>query len=341
LGLYRIIFAFCALLTVPDITWTLAYPDSFVRFPSGPFRLMTGLPPAPVLIGLEVARCVALVILGIGLWTRLASWAAAFFMSIAYGIGYSLHYQHHTILMVLTPAVLSLAGWGSRFSIDAWRGAPKSAGQTQWPLRLLTLIIALGFCTAAAPKIVGGWLSPATQMVRAYVFAYSFSSHYGFWLDGAATRFQNILAWESLDWFTVILELAFLVAVPRWRSFRMLLALATLLHLGVFLLLGIAFSSNVIAYGAFVSWGSIFSRAAARATVCHPALGRYGPLLLVTTFSVLGLLEIVLLLTRVSFVVPAEVIIVFLGALAGSSYLVWQVLQSRCVRPNRGNADGS
>lgn len=80
--------------------------------------------------------------------------------------------------------------------------------------------------------------------------------------------------WEIVDWLTVAVEFAVLVAVPWWRAFRTALAFATLFHLGVLLVMNIVFVANIVAYGAFVSWGratpaNLADRANRPSTGCH------------------------------------------------------------------------
>src|ERR1700754_4594991 len=77
LGIYRIIYALSALMITPNIAWLGQYPDFMFRPPTGPFQLLSGFPSPGVLIGLEILRSVALIMLAFGLWTRFASIAAA------------------------------------------------------------------------------------------------------------------------------------------------------------------------------------------------------------------------------------------------------------------------
>ncbi len=74
LGIYRIVYALCALFTAPDITWLGRQPDFLFHAPPGPLRLLSGFPSPTALLALEVLRTVALILLGgLGLWTKFAS----------------------------------------------------------------------------------------------------------------------------------------------------------------------------------------------------------------------------------------------------------------------------
>lgn len=321
LGIYRIVFSITMLFSVPDITWMSNFPDSFLHTPAGPFRVLSAIPPHPVLVGLEVARSAALVLLGLGLATRITSWLVALILVVTYGIDYSLGHVHHTFYLVATPLVLSFADWGSRLSIDSLRRTSQPPTQPQWPIRLLALIVGLGFASAALPKLLGGWLSPTTHATEGYFFSYFFTSNTSFWLGDAASKLHNALAWESLDWFTVLLEFGVLAALPWWRAFRISLAVATLFHIGVFLLLGIPFASNIITYGAFVSWGACMARRTAGDDVGAPT-NRSTIRLLTLAMVTSGVLATALLVAGINTPGWTEPVIVFIGAGVGIWYLV-------------------
>jgi hypothetical protein len=258
LGLYRIIYAVATLLIVPDIQWLSAYPDSIMDAPPGPFQLMSGFPSPSALVVLEVLRTLALVLLAFGIWTRWVSIAVAVLLLITYGMTYSLGKIDHTILVVLAPLILSFANWGRRFSIDALLSRHAPQRQRQWPLRFLALVVALSFFAAALVKLTTGWLSPSTQAALGHSLVRYYSYDTASWstqLAAATSHFR--FAWELVDWLTVALEFAIIVAMPWWRAFRCVLAGLAVFHLGVLLVMDIDFSFNVVVYGAFVSWAGL------------------------------------------------------------------------------------
>lgn len=262
LGIYRIIYAVSALLIVPDMSWLAQYPDFTFHPPPGPLQLLSGFPSLTALIVLELLRSVTLILVGVGLWTRYASIAAAVMLSATYGLTYCLGKVDHTILVVLPPLVLAFASWGDRFSIDALRGHGHNAPtpQRQWPFRLLALLIGWGFFAAALTKLLTGWLSFSSQAARGYFVIGFLTEDRTYWLAQWIATHDVRPAWELLDWLTVIFEFAFLVTFPWWRAFRITLAVATTFHLGVLLVMNIDFSHAVVAYGAFVSWATIARR---------------------------------------------------------------------------------
>jgi hypothetical protein len=262
LGIYRIVFAVSALLIAPNIAWLAQYPDFMYHAPPGPLRLLSGFPSLPVLIVLEVLRSTALVLLGLGLWTRYVSIAAAIMLAITYGLTYCLGKVDHSILLVLAPLVLAFANWGDRFSIDALRdrsGLPQQP-QRQWPLRLLALLIGWGFFIAALTKLITGWLSFSSQSARGYFVLGFLTEGRTYWLADWVAAHDVRAVWELVDWLTVAFEFAILLTFPWWRSFRIALAVAATFHLGVLLVMDIDFSHTVVPYGAFVSWGVIARR---------------------------------------------------------------------------------
>lgn len=263
LGIYRVLYSFSALLILPGIQWLSEYPDSMFTAPPGPFLLLSGFPSLTMLVALELLRSLALVLLGLGVWTKWVSIAVAVLELITYGLHFSLGKVGHTILMVLTPLILAFARWGDRISLDALRRKREPAPTPQWPLRFLALAIGLAFFEAAAIKFGTGWLSFSGQAVRGHFFEnfIFLKDEQMTGLADAAANFQVLPVWEVLDWLTVIIEFAIIAAVPWWRAFRIALSVLTVFHLGVFLLMDIIFTQNLIVYAAFVSWGACVSRA--------------------------------------------------------------------------------
>ena len=335
LGLYRVVYAVATLLTVSDIQWVSAYPDSIIDAPPGPFQLMSGVPSPTALVALEVLRSLALVLLAVGIWTRWVSIAVAVLLLVTYGLTYSFGKIDHTILVVLAPLILSFAHWGRRVSLDALlnRRAPE-APQVQWPLRFLALVAGLSFFAAAWVKLTTGWLSPSTQAALGHFLVRFYSYDVTSWsAQWVATTTQHRFAWEVMDWLTVALEFAILLALPWWRAFRIALAVAVLFHLGVFLAMNIDFSFNVVVYGAFASWATL-SRPIRSAPIVKRAVSNLttlpvGPgaavLIAVIVLTLSGAAWFLTSTTAVTGTI-AGILIVFVGAAIGIGYLIRQVV---------------
>jgi uncharacterized membrane protein YphA (DoxX/SURF4 family) len=346
LGLYRIIYAVATLLTVSDIQWISAYPDSIIDAPPGPFQVISGFPSPTVLVVLEVLRSLALVLLAIGLWTRWVSIGVAALLLVTYGLTYSLGKIDHTILVVLTPLILSFTHWGRRVSIDGLltRRATEPP-QVQWPLRFLALLVGLSFFAAAWVKLTTGWLSPTTQAA----LGHSLVRFYGYdstsWsVQWVASTSHYRFAWELIDWLTVAFEFAILLALPWWRAFRIALAGAVLFHLGVLAAMEIDFSFNVVVYGAFVSWAAlsqpirstpIVKRTVARVTTMPVGPGVAVPIAVFVLALSAGAWFVTSSAPGIGAV--SGVLIVLTGAAIGIGYLVRQTLlvTRRLYRPAR------
>lgn len=265
LAIYRILFAVLILVRVPRFRIIDAYPDSLYHPPPGPFLLLTGFPPAGTMVGIEIALSVVLVALALGYRTTMASIAATLLLLYGYGTFYSLGKIDHNIFLVILPGVLLFARWGDALSIDSVLARRRAAGLRrapvttipQWPLRLLAVLIGLGFLTAAIPKIFYGWLDPRTQAVRGVLQKEYYVNGRTDLLAPYALDMSSRFLWELGDIFAVAIEVAFIVCVIRWRAFRVVIAAAALFHLGVLLTMNIFFVSNVLVYGAFVSWSAL------------------------------------------------------------------------------------
>lgn len=262
LARYRVLYAVIALLLLPDFSWIAAFPDSMYNPPPGPMMLFSGFPPEVVLRALEAALAAALVALVIGWHTRTASLLAVAVSLVGYGFTYGLGKIDHDILLVLVPAAMALAGWGDRLSLDAVRrrsrgeaGRPERA--EQWPLRLYALMIGLAFLTAALPKIKGGWLNPLTQAVHGIQIRQFYTHDRADLLADTFLGIKNPVFWEFMDVATILLEAGIVLAVLSWGGTRVAFAIATLFHLGVWLMMNIAFWHNVVTYGFVVAWDRV------------------------------------------------------------------------------------
>ena len=333
LGIYRIVYAVCALFVVPNMLWLSQFPQFMFQPPPGPIQLFPGLPSPTVLVCLEVLRSAALILLGLGLWTRCASIAVAVLLIVTYGLTFSLGKVDHTILLVVAPLVLAFANWGDRFSLDALRRPAGSVPrrQRQWPLRLLALLIGWGFFTAALTKVLTGWLSFSSQAARGYFVLGYLTENRTFWLADWVATHDVRAAWEVVDWLTVIFEASILIALPWWRAFRTTLAVAATFHLGVLLIMDIDFSHAVTAYGAFVSWASV-GRRMGLATLFRPIVQFFDTPRTTRRAQILWLFAAAIgcvawtLMVHPGGSTPtgliASDVVILMGAVIGSAYLV-------------------
>ena len=259
LAVYRIVFALLLLLSPPRFRWVSQFPDSFVNGPAGPFALLHRVPPDGVLLGLELLVGICAGFLLVGFSTRTASIVLALALVGGYGTVYSLGKIDHNIFLVIVPVLLAFARWGDAVSVDALRRGPGAPGDPaaetpQWPLRLLALLVGLGFLTAAVPKVLSGWLDPGTHAVQGVMFTQYYVNDRTELLAGHFIGLHDGVFWESVDVATVLLEGLLVLTVLNWRCWRVGIAIASLFHLGVLLMMNIGFSGNVVTYAAFVLW---------------------------------------------------------------------------------------
>lgn len=256
LGIFRMVYAIVVLLTMPRAMSTLNLPSAWWSTAPGPFELLDAPPPGTVVVALQVALALSLALLAVGLWTTPVSIASGILLMACDGILNSYGTINHYGLLGVVPLVVCWAGWGQHYSIDAQRTSsphPESA-TPQWPLRLVALIIGIGFVTAGWPKVAGGWLDTDRQSAQGFVFGYYVRdpNPAGWMVDLVGVHARR--PWELVDWMTVALELSVIVSVLSWTWFRGTLVVLVSFHVAILFLLGIAFAVNVIAYGAFVNW---------------------------------------------------------------------------------------
>nr|WP_297427039.1 DCC1-like thiol-disulfide oxidoreductase family protein [uncultured Actinotalea sp.] len=259
LARYRIVYSVIVLLTLPDFSWVAAFPDSLYKPPIGPFMLADGFPPEGLLQGLEAIVAICFVAMLLGWHTRTASFLAVVASIVGFGFTYSLGKIDHDILIVIVPAFMALAGWGDRLSLDAVRrrgaGRPEAPEAAEhWPLRMFALVVGLAFITAALPKIRGGWLDPTSQAIQGRQLRHYYTSGADGQLAGLVLEITDPVVWELLDIATILLEAGMILAVLSWAGTRFGFAVASLFHLGVWLVMDIAFYMNVVAYGFVVTW---------------------------------------------------------------------------------------
>lgn len=257
LSLYRIIYAAFVLLVVgsPPFRWISNKPDIFFNPPTYSItNLFEGFPSVYFFWGLEVVIIILLVFLLFGFQTRWTSLLLA--LGLFTGFGWSYAYgkiNHDTLLMALVPLVMGFSHWGAHFSLDQ-RNRTAPGRERAWPVALLALLLGFAMFTAGVPKLLSGWLDPATQAVQGHTIR----QHYDFFADQFMTpwliTFDNPLFWEVLDYSAVLFEVGFLLAVVRQPLFRLFVALVVIFHLANCFMLNIDFSRNIALYLLFVYW---------------------------------------------------------------------------------------
>lgn len=254
LAALRIAYGAWIILLPVDITWIAGLPDDFLHPRAGILGFVDSVPPLGLLIAISVIRFALAVLLMLGIATLPVSLLLTLTLMIAAGLSYSFSKVDHFILFELVPVFLGFAGWGSRWSLDAFmrdrQNRPLREAQGL-PILLFAFTIGWGMLSAAAPKLAGGWLDPAREATRGYlakdIAADDKLGALGPWM----LTFDNHLFWKALDYSTLAAEgfLIFLVLTPL--LFRCWLALLACFHVAVYLTLGISFIDYTLVYAVF------------------------------------------------------------------------------------------
>lgn len=245
----RIAFALYVLIWPRSIEWVGEMSAVGFDPPPGPFALLSGPAPAGVIAVLEVLRAVVALWLLVGWKSRVASGALTVVLIVCSGLAYSFGKTDDLILYELAPLMLGLAGWGSVWSVDAWRR--DAARPNGYAMFVYATLIAFAMFTAAAAKIATGWLDPHREATRFFVAVTVDNPRSGAlaeWL----LRIDSTVFWKLLDYATVFAEGWLVVAVFFPTLFRVGLIAMSLFHVGVWLLLGIDFHLHVFVYAGFL-----------------------------------------------------------------------------------------
>ena len=231
-------------------------PSGFYAPPPGPMQLFGEFPPFFLFVFLHSLILLSGVAMLIGYRTKVSSLVCGFSLLLLQGILFSVGKIDHEILVPLVPIVMAFSNWGAAWSADAVTGRKEEEVQS-WPLALMALLIGFMMFTAGFPKLLGGWLDPATQAAQSHVLNQFYGRGRQDLLATFAAGVHQPFLWELLDWFTVLFELFFLAALFRPVWFRMFLGLAVLFHTGTMLSMNIAFLPNFAAYLLFLNWDGV------------------------------------------------------------------------------------
>lgn len=236
-------------------------PEAIFRPPPGPISLLGGFPSQRALLVLDAIVRVAFLFQVLGLWTSISSLAAGVGLLLLKGILFSVGKVNHEIIPVLVPLVMAFSGWGRAWSMDAWLfsggrrpGSATFHSGSEWCLPVLALAIAFMMFTAGLPKLIGGWLDPTTHASLGHIINQHITKGRQALLLPLAYAVIDSAWWELLDWATVVLELGFLAALLRPVWFQVFVYGAVLFHIGVYALMDLAFTANIVGYLLFLDW---------------------------------------------------------------------------------------
>jgi len=264
LGLFRILFCSYALVAeLPHGLWAL--PSAAFSAPVSIAALFAQPAPYALILALNVATIVCGCCLLIGLWTVASSYGLAIGMMSVNSFSFADGKIDEGLLMFVA-LLMAHSGWGAAYSLDSRRrgaATPQRSPHQSWLMAVLALVIGCALFTAGSAKARGGWLRTDSFGTRYHLFWDYYV--FGRQMPLAGWAFRNLprWAWKCADWSTVLWESAFVLSVFRRSWCRLACAFGAFFHFGVWLLFDIEISSNLIAYGAFVSWACVWPAATA------------------------------------------------------------------------------
>ena len=212
--------------------------------------LWPGLPSPGVAAGLETVGLVLAVLVGIGWRTRMTSTVWFVWALVANSAVFALGKVDHSFIVWCAVPLLATAGWGDRISLDSRTEQPT---RPTWPVGALSLLLAVGYLTAAIPKILSGWLDSSTHAVEGFFRSEYVSLGRDELLANLFWEIESPIFWELLDLATVGFELGVPLAVLHPKIFRGLLWVAALFHVSVLLIMNIPFTNMFFLYSALVA----------------------------------------------------------------------------------------
>ena len=345
LALYRVIFASYALLViVPRHGWLADVPDAFFYPPIGMTMFFSGVPGAWFFHLLNFAIMVAAFCLLLGKCVRPAWASVGVLLLVGNAWAYSFGKINHGILPIVVALVMSMADTAESKDSPREQVAAEmaGAGRAAWPMALLAMLVGMAMFTAAIPKLLTGWLDPSAPATLGHLLFNHFVTGRETLLSSTLVEIDSLLFWKISDYATLLLEGGFIVAMLWRRWFQVFCAAACLFHLGVFWMMDIPFTGNVLVYGAFVNWALILQwgparRLAERGVVLSRRVALWHVLLIACVWFG-GTLVV-----GQPWSAMVQMFVLHAAALIGIAYLVWEVdrLRRRYVASGRLISDST
>lgn len=262
LAIFRIIFTlYVLLLAMPSYTWITFYPDFLYNPPVFSLAvLFKTFPPALFFYLINTAIYSSVVFVLFGYYTKQASIILTLTQIIASHFAFSFGKIDHSILYIITPAIMGLAGWGNAFSIDAQCRKSCLVPVKPHYISLLVLIIGFGYFSSGYFKLMNSWIDwdINTHAARTWGIMTYYREERRALLGYSFTSINNHLFWEFLDYITVLLELSLLIVIINQKVFQIVLLILTFFHIVIYLTIGIPFFIHIVIFGIFFPWRETF-----------------------------------------------------------------------------------
>lgn len=230
-----------------------------------------GVAPAQVMFALWAFFYVALLLAGVGLFTR-PSLVLVFVLDL-YLTNIRNNFGKVDWNWLLPPIIflfLACSRAGDGFSVDAWlrrrrgQAPPTPSGEHRWPLQAIRMWLALAYFASGVSKLRNGgveWITSDTlgiYILRSNYERVFAGNHpivdWGLWFA------QQHALLVALALFTVVVELLYPLALFSRRAAWVLVPSAALLHVGIAFLIGAFFLPWICAVVFWIPWGAVVDR---------------------------------------------------------------------------------
>jgi len=260
LAIYRMLFAVISIFIIgyPNATWLSNIPTYFYRpqLLNISHFIAESMPSFEILFLISWLPIIFLVCIFFGYRTRWASLGLGLLLIVQGAFESSLGKIDHGILYPLCVLIMGFSGWEKCYSLDskANKSPKKSSGLAPF---LLALSLGFAFFTAGYAKLTGGWLNWEQVGVQHHFF-----SNYEVWgrrsfFAPVFNEIKSHIFWKLQDYFVVVFECLFLIAVIFKRFFQYFIVLALIFHTSVLLMLNITITSIFVVYAVFLPWKQI------------------------------------------------------------------------------------
>ncbi|MEP6582918.1 MAG: hypothetical protein ABJA90_01575 [Ginsengibacter sp.] len=214
-------------------------------------------------IVLTILNVILFFLMFCGLWTKYTSILFSLTCILGANFIYSFGKIDHNILVLITPLIGGLAGWGNYYSIDERRNrskielTPRNREYISFLIAVFALFIGFSFFSAGIVKVYKGWWHINVQAIKYHLYLNYYYLGRDKYLAGYFLRFNSVAFWKFLDYFIIFFELGFLVSVFNRKVFQYFLVSAVVFHFIVLLIYNINFSGNLLVYLLFIDWDKL------------------------------------------------------------------------------------
>ncbi|HUR61064.1 MAG TPA: DCC1-like thiol-disulfide oxidoreductase family protein [Candidatus Thermoplasmatota archaeon] len=234
-----------SLAMLGNLVWSVNAIDGLPWHPVGPALLLGGPPSTTALVVLWGAGMLGTVLLGLGLFTRVAGWVALACGTLLAATLNSLgKLDHGSNLPLVFLAVFSFSDWGDVGGLDARRGHPRPGPDARGPILAFLAIASLMYASAAVIKVARGEFLASGSM-EAFLRTSGTGPAAG--LEGLGTYLLgHRWATDAMAWGSLAVELGVAAALLA-RSLRLAVSgTLAMFHAGIALLTGISFRANAL-----------------------------------------------------------------------------------------------